>query len=42
MVRVWERLARQTEGMPAISIREGMAALSVHVRARDGSGGMHK
>ena len=42
MVGVWERLARETEATLAISIREGMAALSVHVRARDGSGGMHE
>ena len=29
----WERPARQTEGMSAISIREGRGCLSVHARA---------
>ena len=37
----WERPARQTEGTSAISIREGGdVCLSMHVRVRDGSGGM--
>ena len=35
------RLARQMEGMTAISIREE-CLLSVQVRVRDGSGGMHE
>ena len=37
----WERPARQTEGTSVMSIREdGNVCLSMHVRMRDGSGGM--